>query len=38
MQTAKNVLELIGHTPMVKVNHMDTGPCELLLKTASPSK
>src|SRR3984957_734696 len=29
---AKNVLELIGNTPMVRVNHVDTGKCELFLK------
>ena len=27
-----NVLEGIGKTPMVKVSHIDTGPCELFLK------
>ncbi len=27
-----NVLEGIGKTAMVKVSHMDTGPCELFLK------
>ncbi len=32
---AKNVLELIGNTPMVKVTHIDTGPCELFLKLES---
>jgi cystathionine beta-synthase len=25
-------LDLIGNTPMVKVTHLDTGPCELFLK------
>ena len=35
MQTATNVLELIGNTPMVRVNHMDTGMCELFLKLES---
>jgi len=29
---ANNILELIGNTPMVKVNYIDTGPCELFLK------
>lgn len=24
-----NVLALIGNTPLVKINHLDTGPCEL---------
>src|ERR1700722_6003526 len=32
---AKNVLELIGNTPMVRVNHIDTGKCELFLKLES---
>lgn len=35
MDTAKNILELIGNTPMVKVSHLDTGPCELFLKLES---
>jgi cystathionine beta-synthase len=30
-----NVLQLIGHTPMVRVNHLDTGKCELYLKLES---
>ena len=29
------VLELIGNTPMVRVQHLDTGPCELFLKLES---
>jgi len=29
---AQNVLEMIGNTPMLKVNNMDTGRCELFLK------
>lgn len=29
---AQNVLEMIGNTPMLKVNNMDTGLCELFLK------
>lgn len=29
---ATNVLDLIGNTPMLKVSHLDTGPCELFLK------
>jgi cystathionine beta-synthase len=33
--TANNVLELIGNTPMVRVNHIDTGHCELFLKLES---
>ncbi len=32
MQIANNVLELIGKTPIVKVNHLDTGQCSLYLK------
>lgn len=32
---AKNILELIGNTPMVKVSHLDTGKCELFLKLES---
>src|SRR6201996_4520456 len=27
-----NVLDMIGHTPLVAVRHLDTGPCELFLK------
>jgi cystathionine beta-synthase len=27
-----NLLEMIGHTPLVAVRHLDTGPCRLLLK------
>ncbi len=30
--THDSVLELIGNTPMVRVRHLDTGPCELYLK------
>ncbi|MBI3419200.1 MAG: pyridoxal-phosphate dependent enzyme [Proteobacteria bacterium] len=33
--SAQNVLELIGHTPLVKVNKLDTGLCELYLKLES---
>jgi cystathionine beta-synthase len=32
MTVYQNVLEMIGHTPMVKVNHLDTGCCNLYLK------
>lgn len=32
---AKNALELIGNTPLVKVHRMDTGKCELFLKLES---
>jgi cystathionine beta-synthase len=31
-QVFTNVLEMIGHTPLVAVRHLDTGPCELFLK------
>ena len=31
----EGLLPLIGHTPMVKVMHLDTGPCELFLKLES---
>ena len=27
-----NVLEMIGDTPLVRINRMDTGLCELFLK------
>jgi len=30
-----NVLELIGDTPIVRINHLDTGPCELFVKLES---
>ncbi len=30
-----NVLDLIGDTPVVRVNHLDTGPCDLFLKLES---
>ncbi|AIR66497.1 cystathionine beta-lyase [Cedecea neteri] len=29
---ADSVLDLIGHTPLLRLNHLDTGHCELLLK------
>ncbi|WP_041453646.1 pyridoxal-phosphate dependent enzyme [Anaeromyxobacter dehalogenans] len=32
---AAGTLELIGATPMVRVRHLDTGPCELFLKLES---
>lgn len=35
MSVSKNVLELVGNTPLVKVNHLDCGPCELFLKLES---
>jgi cystathionine beta-synthase len=31
-QVYGNVLDMIGHTPLVAVRHLDTGPCELFLK------
>ncbi len=30
-----NILELIGHTPMLRVQRLDTGPCALFLKLES---
>ncbi len=35
MSVYNNVLDLIGNTPIVRVNHLDTGPCELYLKLES---
>ena len=35
MSVFNNVLELIGHTPIVRINHLDTGPCELFIKLES---
>jgi cystathionine beta-synthase len=35
MSIHDNVLDLIGDTPVVRVNHFDTGPCELLIKLES---
>jgi len=32
MPASDSVLELIGNTPMVRVQRLDTGPCELYLK------
>ena len=32
MKVVNSVLELIGNTPMLKVNHLDVGPCNLYLK------
>ena len=31
-QTFSNVLQMIGHTPLMAARHFDTGPCELFLK------
>ena len=35
MEVFNNVLDLIGNTPVVRINHLDTGPCELLIKLES---
>jgi len=35
MSVFNNVLELIGQTPVVRINHLDTGPCELYIKLES---
>jgi cystathionine beta-synthase len=35
MEIFNNVLEMIGETPVVRVNHFDTGPCELFIKLES---
>ncbi|MGE4071245.1 MAG: pyridoxal-phosphate dependent enzyme [Lysobacterales bacterium] len=35
MAIYNNVLELIGNTPIVRCQHMDTGPCELYFKMES---
>lgn len=32
MKVVNSVLELIGNTPMLRVNHLDTGHCHLYLK------
>lgn len=32
MNTAEDVMALIGNTPLLKIQHLDTGPCELFLK------
>ncbi len=32
MQVYSNVLDMVGKTPMLQVNNIDTGPCELFLK------
>src|SRR6201986_2227080 len=31
-QVYGNVLDMIGHTPLIAVQHLDTGPCRLYLK------
>jgi cystathionine beta-synthase len=35
MHLYSNVLEMIGHTPMLRLQRLDTGPCELYLKLES---
>jgi len=35
MPVYDSVLDLIGDTPVVRINHLDTGPCELLIKLES---
>ena len=35
MEVFANVLEMIGNTPVVRINHLDTGPCELYMKLES---
>ena len=36
MHVYKSVLDLIGNTPIVRINNMDTGPCELVHKAGKP--
>ena len=31
-QPYSNALQMIGHTPLIAVSHIDTGPCKLFLK------
>jgi cystathionine beta-synthase len=35
MEVFDNVLQLIGNTPVVRINHLETGPCELFIKLES---
>jgi len=35
MQVYDSVLDLIGNTPIVRINHFDTGPCTLYMKLES---
>lgn len=35
MKSKTNILDLIGQTPMVRINRFDTGPCELHVKLES---
>lgn len=32
MKVYSNILEMVGHTPMLEIKHLDTGPCRLFLK------
>jgi cystathionine beta-synthase len=32
MQVYRNVLEMIGRTPMLELRQMEAGPCQLYLK------
>jgi len=35
MTVHENILDLIGNTPVVRINHLETGPCELFIKLES---
>ena len=35
MEIYENILGLIGNTPVVRINHFDTGPCSLFMKMES---
>ena len=35
MQIYDSILKLIGNTPVVHINHLDTGPCSLYIKLES---
>jgi cystathionine beta-synthase len=35
MPVVNSVLDLIGNTPVVRINQLDTGPCELFIKLES---
>lgn len=35
MEVFDNVIDLIGNTPVVRINHFDTGPCSLFIKLES---
>lgn len=35
MEVNNSVLDLIGNTPIVRINHFDTGPCQLFMKLES---